>query len=58
MSEIDTIEASANVILAQCMDDGELLVRLERIAYAATVIAQQANEQIEKLKTARESNHG
>ncbi|VWB88344.1 hypothetical protein [Burkholderia lata] len=58
MSEIETIEAAANVILRLYREEGDLLVRLERIAYAASVIKQQADAQIEKFQTAAESNDG
>ncbi len=58
MSEIETIEAAANVILGLSKDEGDLLARLERIAYAAAVIKHQADAQIERLKTVAESNHG
>ncbi|WP_157648407.1 hypothetical protein [Burkholderia ubonensis] len=58
MNEIPAISAAARVILRLCDDEVDVRTSLERIAYAAAVIAQRANEQIEKLKTARESNHG
>lgn len=58
MSEIETIEATANVILSLCKDEGDLSVRLERIAYAASMIRQQADVQAEKFTTAAVTNHG
>ncbi|VWC14232.1 hypothetical protein BLA6993_05504 [Burkholderia lata] len=58
MTEIEIFEASANVILGLCREEGDLLVRLERIAYAASVVKQRADAQIEKFQTAAESNHG
>ena len=57
MTDIATIEAAATVILRICEDEVDMPTKLERIAYAAAVIEQQANAQIEKLKAA-EANHG
>ncbi|WP_423392800.1 hypothetical protein [Burkholderia sp. LMG 21824] len=58
MAEIERIEAAANVILGLCKGEGDLSVRLERIAYAAAIIRQQADAQAGKFTTAAGTNHG
>ncbi|HIH2750977.1 hypothetical protein L3V59_11060 [Burkholderia aenigmatica] len=57
MSEIERIEACANVILSLCKEDGDLLVRLQSISYTAAVLKREADSQIEKMEATAESNH-
>ncbi|NPT57382.1 hypothetical protein [Paraburkholderia elongata] len=57
MSEIETVDAAAAVILKLCEDEGDLQTKLERIAYAAAVIKRAADAGIEKINSATEVSH-
>ncbi|MGC2944195.1 hypothetical protein [Burkholderia ambifaria] len=55
MAEIEVIEAAANVILRLSKDEGDLVFRLQSIAYAASIIKHRADAQAEKIIAAVEA---